>query len=331
MTSKFHRSPGCAAKLSGERLRELLSTTRNDFPTVFPSDPLIFEDAASITSGVSNLLVSVDLGPPVFQSSFDSGRIAALNSLSDIYARGGTARWLLPIIAARESDDENEGPDQYLRGMAATCQVEGVQILGGHTTVSTEVLIGATSLGTALSPLSKHGALPGDKLLLSKPLVNSLVLPAFAAQLVSTAVFSDVASVMLNSNAKASKVAVAAGVAAATDVTGFGLLGHLTEMLGPTLGVDLDICSVPTVPQLLPPEISGILDSSRHRANLGYATANRLLETRAPFAQLIPLLDPQTNGGLLVAARDDAAYRLVTDGFTIIGTVVETPVLRVSI
>lgn len=316
---------GCLSKLPpcdlDELLSEALELRATTVSKALAGEPPAHEDSALIGIGQEQLLVTTDIGPIVGIDLRVAGRIAGLHAMSDIFARGGLPRWALATLIVDGAKPEVDMA-MVLAGVWQACDNEGVKLVGGHTSLGPEAMVGLTVLGTPRSGiiLSKKGALPGDALFLSKPLGSGLALRAFKLGLIGEAELSHAVSVMETSNAQASASAVRAPVHACTDVTGFGLLGHLVEMLDATLGACLELNEIPVLPcvRTLP---EGLGRTFFANANLDYVTSSRKLVGRTEFRQLAALLDPQTNGGLLVASAQESADALYRNQFSRIGRV----------
>jgi selenide,water dikinase len=319
---------GCQCKLPGLDLEELLeavganasqSGTAIDYP----------EDCAVVELGEFRLLLSTDFVPLVGLDLFAAGGIAALHSMSDIFASGGIPKWALVNLIV-----DGSRPIEYakavLAGVIDQCAKEGAQLVGGQTVVGQEAMVGLSVVGVPLGNriLRKGGSLPGDSLLLSKPLGVGLVLRGFKLGLLDEAALDSAITTMTISNAHASAVALESGVNACTDVTGYGLLGHLSQMLAPTLGAMIDLPQIPILPQAkgLP---AAALRTVWTEGNYEYATTRMRIATTLPFDLLAVLVDPQTNGGLLVSARPDSVDQLRCAGFISIGTVTDSGVVDI--
>lgn len=313
---------GCAAKLPGASLRRLLAQLGDE--------AAVWQDAALLEQGSGPLLTTVDFAPLACADPNTAGRIAALNAFSDIYASGG-----VPLIALAMIIVDTARPlsvaEEVLAGMAAASAEEGARVAGGQTVTGSECMAGLCVIGRPREGIvfRKRGALAGDHLLLSKPLGTGLATWAHAIGAAGDDTLAAAIAVMLTSNREASRAAVDARAHAVTDVTGFGLLGHLGEMLHQSLGAVIDYERVPI--------LGGIRDlpeaarsTSAVGANLRYVRETIALRTTRSDAELAPLLDGQTNGGLLVAASPGSAARLERQGFMSIGSVTDSAAIVVQ-
>lgn len=321
------------AKLPAGRLNDLLSsafqgaigTNGQKHPMSPPGDCAVLPMEAG---GV--LLATVDYAPLVGRDPEVAGRIAALHAISDVLATGGIPRWAL-VHLILDMGELPEVHEALLIGIIKACVNEGVTIVGGHTTVGPEMTAGLTVLGYPRDeqPLAKFGAKPGDELWLSKPLGVGIALRAVAARLAPSSVYDEAVSLMLQSNARASIAAVRARVHASTDVSGFGLLGHLSEMLNGQIGANLILSHIPCLNG-----IGGMDDldwlSNSECLNFDYASEQKRLVGITDRRALALLLDPQTNGGLLVAVPSDQTPPLAECGYSPIGRVTDTNTIEIE-
>jgi selenide,water dikinase len=321
---------GCQCKFPGLELADMLSgaiqwASESGAPVALPPSP---EDCALVEASGQRLLISTDIAPIVGVDLRAAGRIAALHAMSDIYASGGIPKWALVNLVV-QTDRPAVHAQAVLAGILEQCALEGAPVLGGQTIMGPEALAGLTVGGTPRSRLlRKGGARPGDTILLSKPLGVGLILRAYKLAQVDESVLAKAITVMSQSNADASAAAVEAGVHAATDVTGFGLLGHLAEMLAPNLGATVELSRIPKIlePPLLPHTVPTVWIQDNH----DYADALCPLRGTTGLQDISILLDPQTNGGLLVTADDHLTSQLESRGFTAIGRVSETHSIEVA-
>lgn len=260
------------------------------------------------------LVQTVDFFTPIVDDAFDFGRIAAANALSDVYAMGGTPVSALNIVAFPEDLDLSI-LEQILAGGATIAHEAGVAIIGGHTIKDPEPKFGMAVTGT-IDPhkiVKNAGARPGDVLVLTKPLGTGILATALKRDLIDASQMQHAIGWMTTLNDKASRAMLAADAHAATDVTGFGLLGHAGE-LAKASGVRLLIDSeaVPVMPF--------VADLVREGAIPGGTRDNEALH--AEFTTFDPtvsatmrtiLSDAQTSGGLLISVSRDRAPALLAD------------------
>jgi selenide,water dikinase len=247
------------------------------------------------------LVATTDFFTPVVDDGYDYGSIAAANSLSDIYAMGGTP-FLALNIAALPPDLPNEISSAILRGGAEKTKEAGVVVAGGHTIQDKEPKYGLVVLGFADKDkmLTKAGLQPGDVLVLTKPLGFGCTTTALKQGKADEADVLEVVNWMKRLNRTASLLAIEFGLSAATDVTGFSLLGHAMEMADSSdVAIHFDYAQIPFV--------SGARKYAQMFTFPGGAHDNRLyfgprVEFEASIdetAQML-LFDPQTSGGLLL-------------------------------
>jgi selenide,water dikinase len=252
------------------------------------------------------LIVTTDFFTPVVDDPYDYGAISAANSLSDIYAMGGTP-FLALNIAALPPDLPPDISGEILRGGAVTALEAGVVIGGGHTVQDQEPKYGLVCLGFAHPDLimTKSAACPGDALVITKPLGFGITTTAIKNEKASQDQIDEVVLWMKQLNKTASELAQAHGVMAATDITGFSLLGHAWEMAEAS-GVGMNIYW-----DMLP-FISSAKELAASFEFPGGAFDNRLFfgdHIKAPKSMseedLMLLFDPQTSGGLVLAVNSD--------------------------
>jgi selenide,water dikinase len=280
------------------------------------------------------LVATVDFFTPIVDDPYTYGAIAAANSLSDVYAMGGRPLFALNI-AAFPTDLPVEMVSQIVRGGAEKVIEAGAVIAGGHTIQDKEPKYGLVVLGM-VDPrriLTKGGAQPGDKLVLTKPLGTGVVTTAFMRNLTSDEQMAAATASMLQLNRAASEAAGAAGVRAATDITGFGLLGHAAEMLdGPGMGLRFYFDQLPWLPGAQSFGGDWVYPGGAHN-NRAYFSPRVRFDPRIDEAMQTLCFAPETSGGLLLAVppqnTDLVLARL--EWARIIGEVVvaDTPVIDV--
>jgi selenide, water dikinase len=248
------------------------------------------------------LVVTTDFFTPIVDDAFDFGRIAAANALSDIYAMGGRPLFALNLVGFPR-DRLGEGIlDDILRGGGRTCREAGIPVLGGHSIDDPEPKFGLVAVGEAHPDrlVTNSAARPGDVLVLTKPLGSGAVATAVKAGAAPDHVVRRAVEVMATLNRTAAEAGAAAGVRAGTDVTGYGLLGHLRNMMR----ASRTACILRTdgVPFL---EGAADLVAAGHvpggtRRNLADVEDDVVWTTDPPETVRILLADAQTSGGLLL-------------------------------
>ena len=259
------------------------------------------------------LVQTVDFFTPIVDDPYDFGRIAAANSLSDIYAMGARPLTALNLVAWPVEQLGTEALAEVLRGGAEVARAAGVTILGGHTIDDAEPKYGLSVTGTvdprALVKIS--GARPGDALVLTKPVGTGAISTALKKGLVDAGVVAAAVEVMTELNAAAADAARSAGAHAITDVTGFGLLGHLHGLARESgLAAEVEADSVPALPgvlELLEDE-QALAGGTRRNREAAERYTTFAAEVGEPRRWL--LCDAMTSGGLLVALSPESAGRL---------------------
>ncbi len=293
---------GCACKVPPGELEELLA----GLPGTADSGDLLVgiehgDDAAAVRiDGDRAVIATADFFTPVVDDPFDWGRIAATNALSDVYAMGGVPLVAVNLLGWPRATLGFELAGEVLRGGAEVCRAAGCHVGGGHSIDDPEPKYGmaVTGLAAAERLLRNDAGSSGTPLTLTKPLGIGVLNNRHKA---TGDTFHDAIATMTTLNRDASRAALAAGARCATDVTGFGLLGHLYKLVRASgVSAVVDAASVP------------YLDAARESAALGYVPggSRRNLDWVRPHLrsdvdelELLLLADAQTSGGLLVAGE----------------------------
>ena len=250
------------------------------------------------------LVQSVDFFTPIVDDPFDWGRIAAANALSDVYAMGGRPFSALNLVGwPRELDIELLG--RVLEGGAQICAEAGVSVVGGHTVDDPEPKYGLSVTGVVHPErvVHKTGARPGCELVLTKPLGTGIVSTALKEGRARPEWVGEAVASMTTLNAPAAEVMVEVGVEAATDVTGFGFVGHLLQMLDGATGAEIDFGALPLLSGALELAGDGVFPGGSARnmeAGAAFVDVGSLDDARKRI-----LFDAQTSGGLLLAVRSE--------------------------
>jgi selenide, water dikinase len=286
-----------------------------------------FDDAGVfLLSDDIALVQTVDFFAPIVDDPYDFGQIAAANALSDVYAMGGQPLTALNIVAFPTGDLPLNVLTDILRGGQDKVHEAGAHIVGGHSIIDTELKYGLSVTGRAHPSflLTNAGAKAGDALILTKPLGNGILATALKRGVVGEDVSTAMIAFMKELNGEASRAALALKVKCATDITGFGLLGHASHIARAS-GVTLHIHA--SAIKVLP----GTLDALKAGASSDGLKRNRdylesLVEWKIDSAEMSAVLcDPQTSGGLLVAVPRERAsnYLSRVNGAFEIGEVTE--------
>ena len=258
------------------------------------------------------LIVTVDFFPPITDDPYEFGAIAAANSLSDVYAMGGKPLIALNVVGfPAELDKEILG--RTLQGGYAKAAEAECLIVGGHTVDDPEPKYGLSVIGVVEpgKQVSNAGAKPGDVLVLSKPIGTGIITTAGKQGVVGTDVMAGAVDTMAALNRPAAQAMQRVGVNAATDITGFGLLGHLKSMVkGSGVAAEISLNAVPTLPGVRELLENGVAPGGTHR---NVSSVNDVVTWDAALTDEDKLLlcDAQTSGGLLMSVPADRVDALV--------------------
>jgi selenide, water dikinase len=283
--------------------------------------PATGDDAAVylLPGGSLALIQTVDFFTPIVDDAYDWGRIAAANAFSDVYAMGGRPVTALNLVAWPVKDLPLELLSRVLDGGAAIAGEAGVSIVGGHSIHDPEPKYGMAVIGF-VDPdrIVRNSTMrPDDRLFLTKPLGLGIISTAIKAGRATPDQLTAAVETMTTLNAAAGEAMVGAGASAATDVTGFGLLGHLQIALAASgVSASIDAGTVPLLPGTVELAEAGVVPSGTH-SNHAFV-APWLGWGALPEAQQLVLADAQTSGGLLIAIgpdrADDLRERLTSRG-----------------
>ena len=312
--TKLASCAGCGAKVGAGVLAQLLGDLR------VRRDPNLLvgfdkSDDASVYKVSEDLALvqTVDFFPPIADDPYTFGAIAATNALSDVYAMGGEPRLALNVMAVPK-DLPKEAVHEILRGGYEKCYEAGVLITGGHSILDPEPKYGLAVTGFVHPEkvLTNSGARPGDVLLLTKPLGIGVLTTANKAGLADRETMAYAEQLMTTLNKAARDAMVKYRVHACTDVTGFGLMGHGTEMAqGSGVELHIDTAGICFIPAALEFARMGVLPEGMYR-NRSFAEA--WVESGAVPLEIQDLLyDPQTSGGLLIAVDPADAEALLAE------------------
>ena len=259
------------------------------------------------------LIQTVDFFTPMVDDPYGFGRIAAANALSDVYAMGGIPKTAMNLVAFPAQTMDLAILRQILQGGIDTLKEAGAVLIGGHSIEDPELKYGLSVTGT-IHPrkvLTKTNLRPGDRLVLTKPLGSGIVSTAIKAALASPELTKRVTRLMSALNRDAARIMAGFDIHACTDVTGFGLLGHLAEMVcGSKASVRLDSGQVPVLEEALEFAALGLIPAGAYK-NREFRSGMIAFAQSVPRALEDVLFDPQTSGGLLISVPDRHAERLV--------------------
>jgi selenide, water dikinase len=329
--TQFSHGGGCGCKIAPAVLSRLLA----DSPLkTLPADLLVgvetADDAAVYRLNDTQAVVATtDFFTPIVDDPYDFGRIAATNALSDVYAMGGKPIFALAIVGMPLDKLPEEVIRQILAGGEAVCAAAGIPIAGGHSIDVLEPIYGLVGIGVVHPAQVKKnaGAQAGDVLILGKPLGIGILSAALKKGILSPAGYSEMLRWTTALNVTGPQLARMPGVHAVTDVTGFGLAGHLLEICrGSQLAAQVEFARLPLIDEAVQHVRAGIATGASSRNWSSYGDAVVLAPTFEEWQQKV-ITDPQTSGGLLVACAPESAAEVLAafhaDGFAsaaVIGT-----------
>jgi len=310
--TQYSKGSGCGCKIAPATLKEILHT-----PEEFPQHPHLLvgsethDDAAVFAWNEQEGLISTtDFFMPMVDDAYSFGKIAAANALSDVYAMGGSPMMALAILGWPIEKIPASYAAQVLEGARFVCRMAGIPLAGGHSIESSEPIFGLSVNGRVENKnlLRNGGARPGDMLYLTKPLGAGIITAAMKrGQLIDAAHLDTCVTYMSTLNKFGEQIAAHVEVHAMTDVTGFGLAGHLLEMCeasGTTANIDFS--ALPVYPFLDSYVAAHIYPDMTMKNYAHYASKIDQLSLQ----QLLVMCDPQTSGGLLIAVPQHAASSL---------------------
>ena len=339
--TSFSHGGGCGCKVAPGVLSEILRGARG-FPV--PKELMVgietADDAAVYRlNDEQALIATTDFFMPIVDDPYDFGRIAATNAISDVYAMGGTPIMALALVGMPIDKLPLEVIGKILEGGESICAAAGIPIAGGHTIDSVEPIYGLVVMGLVHPDRVKTnaGARPGDVLILGKPLGVGVLSAALKKGALDAAGYAAMIASTTRLNTPGRRLALLDAVHALTDITGFGLLGHLLEVCrGAKLSAVLDMGTIPLLAGVAGLATAGYITGASARNWMAYGD-DVALDEKITTMQRALLTDPQTSGGLLVAcapAAVDAVLEVFrTDGFTeaaVIGRLESGPA-RVSV
>ncbi len=261
------------------------------------------------------IVQTVDFFTPIVDDPFDFGRIAVANSLSDVYAMGGKPLTAMNIVCFPIKQLDVSVLHRILEGGLDKMREAGVTLVGGHSVDDKEPKYGLSVTGI-IHPdkvIRNSGARQGDKLILTKPLGVGIITTALKGGMAEESSVKKATECMATLNAKASELMVKTGVNACTDITGFGLLGHASEMIeGTDVCMVIDSTRVPYLEEAKDLANMGLVPGGTHR-NRQFREHMVEIRNNVPRYMSDILYDPQTSGGLLIAVPGDKAERLLEE------------------
>ncbi|MDO9291198.1 MAG: selenide, water dikinase SelD, partial [Hydrogenophaga sp.] len=259
------------------------------------------------------LIATTDFFMPIVDDPYEFGRIAATNAISDVYAMGGTPIMALALVGMPISVLSTETIGQILQGGQDVCRAAGIPIAGGHTIDSVEPIYGLVAMGLVHPKRVKRNAdaKVGDRLILGKPIGVGVLSAALKKDALPAEGYAQMIANTTQLNTPGPDLAKLDGVHALTDITGFGLAGHVLEMArGSNTTVQIDMARVPLITGVRELAAQGMVTGASGRNWAAYGHEVRLGAGLQPVDQAL-LSDPQTSGGLLVACAPEAVTEVL--------------------
>ncbi len=315
--TEFSHGGGCGCKIAPAILSEILASTPI---RGLPKDLLVgtetADDAAVYRLNDTQALVATtDFFTPIVDDPFDFGRIAATNAISDVYAMGGRPIFALAIVGMPLEKLPVSVIQKILEGGESVCAAAGIPIAGGHSIDTLEPIYGLVALGIVDPRNVKRNstAKAGDSLILGKPLGIGILSAALKKGKLSESGYRAMLDWTTRLNTPGEALADMPGVHALTDVTGFGLAGHLLEILrGSRLAGEVNFDAVPVIGEALDWAKQGVATGASDRNWKGYGNEVALPAGFAEWKRKL-LCDPQTSGGLLVSCAPAAVPRVLAE------------------
>lgn len=315
--TQYSHGAGCGCKIAPKVLDEILKTS---------SSPIRHEhllvgnqsrdDAAVYDLGNGNALISTtDFFMPIVDDAFDFGRIAAANAISDVYAMGGTPLMAIAILGWPVEKLPVELAQQVIEGGRAICTQAGIPLAGGHSIDSPEPFFGLAVTGqVVLDHLKRNDtAQEGDLLFLSKPLGAGILSTAQKRGLLEASYRAPMIEQMTGLNKIGEALGKITDVHALTDITGFGLLGHLLEMTrGSGCQAEIYYSKLPVAPGVRELISQKVFPDATSRNWSSYGQEVKFEKGVNVMEAFTLLPDPQTNGGLLIAVKENAADKIIS-------------------
>ena len=314
LTSLAHGG-GCGCKIAPGVLTEILKAAPlRLLPAALLAGSDNNEDAAVYKLNDTQAIVATtDFFTPIVDDAFDFGRIAATNAISDVYAMGGQPLFALALLGMPINTLPLDVIQRISAGGESVCAEAGIPIAGGHSIDTVEPIYGLVVIGLVHPDKIKRnsGAKPGDSLILGKPLGVGILSAALKQEKLSEEGDARMIEYTTKLNKPGVELADMPGVHALTDVTGFGLAGHLLEMCrGSKLSAEVIWSDIPIIPQAIEHVRAGIYTGASTRNWAGYGNEVRLAAGMEKWQEQL-LTDPQTSGGLMLACSPEAEVEVL--------------------
>jgi selenide,water dikinase len=321
--TQFSHGGGCGCKIAPAVLSEILakSPVRGLPPALMVGIESSDDAAVYRLNDRQAIVATTDFFTPIVDDPYDFGRIAATNAISDVYAMGGQPILALAIVGMPLDRLPVEVIRRIVAGGESVCEAVGIPIAGGHSIDTVEPIYGLVALGVVHPEKVKRndGARPEDVLVLGKPLGVGILSAVLKKGQLSAEGYAQMLAATTQLNTTGIRLADLRGVHAMTDVTGFGLAGHLLEICrGSKLGATVRFDDLPILPVAREWAMQGVATGASDRNWLGYGSDVSLPADWAEWKTKL-LTDPQTSGGLLLACAPETAEAVIAefrrDGF----------------
>jgi selenium donor protein len=305
--TRYTHGLGCACKLRPQLLEEVLK----NIPIPFDKNILVgadtSDDAAVYKIDDKTAIVqTVDFFTPIVDDPFDFGAIASANSLSDIYAMGAKPLFALNVVGFPSNRLPMSVLEEILKGAQHIAEKAGIHIIGGHTVDDTEPKFGWTVTGI-IHPdkvIKNNSAKPGDVFILTKPIGTGILSTALKQNLLDEKSILELKNTMVELNKNASEAMIEAGVSSCTDITGFGLLGHLLEMMNASnTSAKIEMHKIPLLKNVLEFASSGVIPGGT-KDNYAHTLNDVKYSKEISELRKLILNDAQTSGGLLISVPE---------------------------
>jgi selenide,water dikinase len=311
----YSHGAGCGCKIDPAALHEILANVPRFAENANLLVGIASDDDAAVyrINDQQAIVITNDFFTPIVDDPYAFGRIAATNSISDVYALGGTPIVAVSIVGFPVNKLPLHVMQDIMRGGVETCVDAGIPLAGGHSIDTAEPVFGLCVVGIVHPERIKPnaGAKAGDVLIVTKPLGVGILSTAVKVRAITPAGYEKVIRTMSTLNKPGTWLGSQAGVHALTDVTGFGLAGHALEMArGAGVSMVIDVAKVPVMEEAWDLATEGIVPGGAYRNLSAYGPALKFNGDLSHDHQLI-FTDPQTSGGLLMAVAPDSAERVV--------------------
>jgi selenide, water dikinase len=307
--TQFSKGGGCGCKIAPSVLQQIVVPgVALDFPDLLVGNETKDDAAVYRLNETTSVISTTDFFMPIVDDPFDFGRIASANAISDVYAMGGKPMMAIAILGWPVDKIPIEHAKSVLEGARAVCKEAGIPLAGGHTIDSSDPIFGLAVTGTVEnSSLKKNnGAEKGDHLIITKPLGSGVLSTAMKRNLLQPEHYQGLISVLTKLNKIGELIGAINGVHALTDVTGFGLLGHLVEIAdGSGLSAEISYSAIKKMNGLEEYiKLKTVPDATSRNWN-SYSGKIEFEKGVNVMEAFNVLPDPQTNGGLLISVSDD--------------------------